>query len=328
MQTGSFRFLGEAVDISFLKEFIVFARHLNYARAAKELFISQQALRNHIKSLEGTIDGPLVMKKGDALCLTLAGRQLLKRSRPLVEMSDAMVQECRDLGLRSASLSIGFLNCQWLEDMFLKARDRYLRNSPENSLELLFSPLMNANFESVDEGLVDICVYPLVRDPAAASVVNEPALPEGIESIYIGSVEVKFWATEESGFSGSGARSASDADGMTLVLGNTSNMNDATAKFERYFREHGARVEVDNQPFLSYSDYYLASAEKAFGIILESSGYTNSPRDGIDVFSFEDFSVFADLYLLFDGSRFNECAKGFVEELSSIARQMTGEPAE
>lgn len=319
---GGFGCRERAVDISFLKEFIVFAKHLNYARAAKELFVSQQSLRNHVKSLESEIGGPIVMKKGDSLHLTLAGRQLLKRSRSLVGMSDSMVQECRDLVSKSVSLSIGFLNCQWLEDLFLRARERYLRHNPGNSLELLFSPLMNANFESVSEGLVDIAIYPLIRDPNCASFVNGLESPEGIESMYMGASECRFWTTEGSKLYSLGSIVTEDARGMTLILGNTSNMNDAAPKYERYFSEHGVAVEIDNQPFQSYADYYLANAEDIFGIILEGDGYTNSPRDGIKVFSFEDMRVVADLYVIYDQSDFNDCAKGFVRELRDTVENM------
>ena len=35
------------MDISFLHEYIVFSRSLNYAKAARELYLSEPTLRSH-----------------------------------------------------------------------------------------------------------------------------------------------------------------------------------------------------------------------------------------------------------------------------------------
>ena len=306
------------MNITYLKEFIAFSKRLNYAKAAKDLYISQPTLRSHIRSLETCVGGPLVAKRGDTLGLTLAGRQFLKRSRELVSMAESMLDECRELALNSASLQVGFLDCPWIEDMFLRAREVYTDMHPDFSLELLFSSQMNANEESINEGLADISIYPLLRDPDRSDEINEACLTPGHSSIYIGTYDLLFWMTERCGLYDQEQVYLKDAAHKTLMLGNTSNMTNAAEKFERYFSARGVEIDVDTQPYSSFADYYLSNEEDAFGIIMDRHRFEHRSREGFRVFAFEDFQVQSDLYVMYDIKRIESQAPGFVDVLQHV----------
>lgn len=78
-----------------LEEFIVFAKHLSFSKAADELFISQPALSMHMSSLEKEI-GVALIKRSGRPSLTPAGLIFLKRCQVLLEMYHAAIEEAHE----------------------------------------------------------------------------------------------------------------------------------------------------------------------------------------------------------------------------------------
>ncbi|WP_172623417.1 LysR family transcriptional regulator [Arabiibacter massiliensis] len=62
------------METAYLKEYLAFSRTLNYAQAASELFVSQPALRAHIRALEDEVGAPLTVKRNGALATWRATR--------------------------------------------------------------------------------------------------------------------------------------------------------------------------------------------------------------------------------------------------------------
>jgi DNA-binding transcriptional LysR family regulator len=95
-----------------LRQLLVFekvASHLNYSRAAEELYLSQPAVSMQIKQLEGHIGLPLFEQMGKKVFLTEAGRELFHYSRnisqQLAEM-EAVFDEMKGLGQGKLTLSV------------------------------------------------------------------------------------------------------------------------------------------------------------------------------------------------------------------------------
>ena len=70
-----------------LEYFLVAAEELNFTRAAKKLFISQQSLSNHISNLEKEFD-VVLFNRTSPLTLTYAGHSLKARARDLLNLRD------------------------------------------------------------------------------------------------------------------------------------------------------------------------------------------------------------------------------------------------
>ena len=85
------------------------ASHLNYSRAAEELYLSQPAVSMQIKQLEQSLGLPLFEQMGKKLFLTDAGREVLRYSRAilqqLVEM-ETVFDEMKGLGKGRLTLSV------------------------------------------------------------------------------------------------------------------------------------------------------------------------------------------------------------------------------
>lgn len=76
--------------------FITAARELNFTRAAEKLYISQQALSNHIASLEKEVGLTLIERKAP-MKLTLGGEIFYKYALQMEESYHAMMQELSDV---------------------------------------------------------------------------------------------------------------------------------------------------------------------------------------------------------------------------------------
>ena len=79
--------------IEHIKEFVVFCRYMNFTRAAKELFITQPSLSNHIAALEKELGFTLVDRGTEPKTLTPAGEVVLSRASDLLDDYNALIHE-------------------------------------------------------------------------------------------------------------------------------------------------------------------------------------------------------------------------------------------
>jgi DNA-binding transcriptional LysR family regulator len=92
-----------------LQVFEKVASHLNYSRAAEELFLSQPAVSMQIKQLEAHIGLPLFEQMGKKIFLTEAGRELFHYSRTITQQlaeMQAVFSEMKGLGQGRLTLSV------------------------------------------------------------------------------------------------------------------------------------------------------------------------------------------------------------------------------
>lgn len=80
------------MNIEHLKYFVLVADSLNITHTAKKLYISQQALSNHISNLEKKL-GVKLFERVPALKLTYAGEVLYKKAVSMIEMQSQIEKE-------------------------------------------------------------------------------------------------------------------------------------------------------------------------------------------------------------------------------------------
>lgn len=306
------------MDIAFLQEYASFSKWLNYAKTARELYISEPTLRSHIRSLEAEIGVELVTKRGDQIALTPAGRFFLTKARELTASAEEAIEKTRLTARQSISLRVSFLECRWIEDLFLKARDQYCTAHPESSLEFLFSSHMNADWETVQNGSVDITVCPAIRQVGRTHERHAPITKNGT-AIYLGSCECLLWMGSRNRLFGQTEFEAADLEGMTLLLGNTETMTAAASLIAQHFSDKGTCIKTDNQPFASYTDYLLSNEPETFGITLQEFDSQAKAREGFQIFHLNDLAFMTDIYALCDESRLSEQARDFVRALAEVA---------
>lgn len=78
-----------------LRDFLVFAKYLNYTHAAQELHMSPANLSKHIKQLEREAGFELVATHGNKTCITKTGNLFLGRLPGILRLLDNLIEECR-----------------------------------------------------------------------------------------------------------------------------------------------------------------------------------------------------------------------------------------
>ncbi|MDH3980145.1 MAG: LysR family transcriptional regulator [Gammaproteobacteria bacterium] len=90
-----------------LQVFDAVARHLNYTRAAEELFLSQPAVSMQIKQLEENLGESLLEQMGKKIYLTEAGKEVYRYSQAIENQLNEMQMVLSDMkGLQHGKLSL------------------------------------------------------------------------------------------------------------------------------------------------------------------------------------------------------------------------------
>lgn len=84
------------MNLEHLREYTVLAKHMNFTKAARELFISQPTLSSHMQSLEKELGFDLFDRQR-GLGLTRAGALFLERAQTIVRLVENTVVQCREL---------------------------------------------------------------------------------------------------------------------------------------------------------------------------------------------------------------------------------------
>lgn len=96
------------MDIVQLRYFLKTAQHLNYTRAAEELFITRQSLRQAIASMEQELGTPLFCNQRNHLTLTECGAYLALAGAGVVRSFDEMWANAAALATQGSTLLVAF----------------------------------------------------------------------------------------------------------------------------------------------------------------------------------------------------------------------------
>jgi len=72
-------------DLDLFNVFVTVAKHKNFTRASEQLFISQPAVSNSIKTLENSLGGKLFERKKNGVELTSSGEEIYSVVKPALE---------------------------------------------------------------------------------------------------------------------------------------------------------------------------------------------------------------------------------------------------
>ena len=91
-----------------LKVFLTVVKHMNFSRAAEELFITQPAVSQYVKSLEDELDIKLIDRTNKKIRLTKAGSLVAYYGGEISTLNEKMKQAVEDLaGEVKGKLSVG-----------------------------------------------------------------------------------------------------------------------------------------------------------------------------------------------------------------------------
>jgi DNA-binding transcriptional LysR family regulator len=96
------------IDLRKVRYFLAVAWHLNFGRAAEELFIAQPALSRAVRSLEEDLGAPLLERDHHRVALTEAGRVFAGEGEALLARAAAARRRVGAAGTPAVRLTIGF----------------------------------------------------------------------------------------------------------------------------------------------------------------------------------------------------------------------------
>ena len=136
------------------KYFVVAAEELNFTRAAKKLYISQQSLSNYIAKLESEVGIELFNRK-NALTLTAAGESLYYNAKQILAIEELAQREIQDIrDFRTGSLRIG-ISARRGEKILPKVLPELKKKYPDLQIELVEKKLKDIRKDLI-EGRIDL----------------------------------------------------------------------------------------------------------------------------------------------------------------------------
>ncbi len=149
--------MGVHISSSQLESFVVLARELKFARAARMLNISQPALTKRIQSLEGLLGQVLFLRQRRGLVLTESGRTLQRFAVSMERQELDLLEEL--IGTSSAVSGffrlVSFSSC--LRSILIPAVGPLLRDNPRLSCQFIKGEIHQLH-ELLVDGKVDFCV--------------------------------------------------------------------------------------------------------------------------------------------------------------------------
>lgn len=185
------------IELRHLRSFVAVAEELNFTRAAKRLFIAQQALSAQIRQLEDRIGTKLLDRDTRSVSLTEAGEVLLSQARMLLADADAAIAITRAASTTTTRLTVGFVAAVNHPAMAL-ALDRFSDGHPDVELMISFGDQLDPS-GGLHDGQVDVAfVYgpfdgrgldlaPLYREPMGVAMAAGHRLA-GVQTVTIADV--------------------------------------------------------------------------------------------------------------------------------------------
>lgn len=215
-----------------LEYFLAAAEELNFTKAAKRLYISQQSLSTHITKLEEYFHAPL-FDRTPPLTLTKEGNCLVRRTKELLRIREETIKEINDIrDFKSGELTIGCTRL-WGRVILPHVLPDYSSRFPNIRLHLIEGSASEVE-SSLQQGRVDLSIGYVPTDCSnlAVDIICKEKMVllvpyRQLEKLYPDSLrEVKLALRETSDLS-------LLKDCPFLVMDPTSNMGAATANIFR-----------------------------------------------------------------------------------------------
>ena len=138
------------INYELYKVFYYVATSLSFSEASKQLFISQSAVSQSIKTLEKKLDQPLFIRSTKKVQLTPAGKVLLKHIEPamnLIQRGESQLLDSGSLGLGQLHIGASDTICVDLLDQ--GKVDLIVTNFPNSNLNHSYIQKTVCNFTDV-----------------------------------------------------------------------------------------------------------------------------------------------------------------------------------
>ena len=145
------------INYELYKVFYYVATSLSFSEASKQLYISQSAVSQSIKTLEKKLEQPLFIRSTKKVQLTPAGKILLKHIEPamnLIRRGESQLLDSGSLGLGQLHIGASDTICRYFLVPYLKQFHKKFPNVP---IKVTNSTSLSC-VELLEQGKVDLIV--------------------------------------------------------------------------------------------------------------------------------------------------------------------------
>lgn len=145
------------INYELYKVFYYVASSLSFSEASKQLFISQSAVSQSIKTLEKKLEQPLFIRSTKKVQLTPAGKMLLKHIEPamnLIRRGESQLLDSQSLGLGQLHIGASDTICRYLLVPYLK---QFHKKFPKVPIKVTNATSL-ACVDLLEQGKVDMIV--------------------------------------------------------------------------------------------------------------------------------------------------------------------------
>ena len=178
------------MDTAHVKEFLVFCESMNYSVAARELYCSRSALRQHVAYLEAELQVPLVESTPAGHRLTVFGQHFKPEARRLVEQAEGIAAGMARMRENLLVVTVSSSSLAWLRGILFDARSRVIAEHPQKQIQIntvagtLTSPCALAG------GCSDIAVF---RVSEGEPPLEAAGLPEHARAFKLATDQIRYY---------------------------------------------------------------------------------------------------------------------------------------
>lgn len=309
------------METRYLQEFVVFARLLNYSKAASELYLSAPTLRGHIESLEHTIGVPLTSKNEQSISLTEAGNILVEKSTAILEATQQVIDACIESNKDLVQISVGTAGFSRFERLLREANAVFSERNANKKALININRSLTCYPEAISEKKVDFTIFPhgVESQNKAASI----SFSEGFSNSLLYCDKILPFVTKSNPLFGKETLALSDINGKTFLF--THDIYDAAKRDRLRERlvEKGCQIDIAWRPFHDYTEYFMHDFEEYIGVVPEElvPRYGIAQRDDCSLFSLEGFDWLVGLYLVWEKEIASSELLSFINIVKELARQ-------
>lgn len=204
------------MDIERLRELVKLGEHLNYTRAAQELFMAQSTLSEHMASLEKELGLKLVDRSSAGVNLTDPGWILFDNAQRILDIYDSALAACKRATTESVMVRVSDVATAYGLAPLFDAAAKRLAARTGTALRFSFVPSRNKTVEALlADGDCDIGFV-------AACSGEKPVLEDGsgLAPFFVATLPLQLYAAPGSPIARAGSPSLDDLAGKRIVVSN------------------------------------------------------------------------------------------------------------
>ncbi len=287
-----------------LKYFLMVAEELNITRAAERLYISQQALSNHISNMERELNVKL-FTRSPKLSLTYAGDQLVLTATQILELHSQYLNKVGDINRHYMGvLRVGVSHTCGLA-LLPEVLPPFRQEFPMVDFSL-FEGNSTQLEDELSHGRVDliICFQPIMLEGIRTVPLTEQKLVMVVPKVFTDQLFGEQAETMREQFSKGADISAFQKLPFVLIKRGNRTRSIVDQYFSRYYFKPKLILETENTVTT------LAMAQAGVGIticpelFLRAIPAAPSTAAGVDLFPLTDPSMFSQLVAGYRGDRY------------------------